>query len=236
MSLARNFALISGGVVLAVASATSASAQGYGHRPHYGHAPAHVCYEKVQIPDYYQTVHKRVLKVEARWETKEIAAEYGEVERQVLVKAGQWHVKEEAAVYETRERKVLVEAERQIVHFTPPQYKYQKVTHKVRDAYGHEKLVTHERKFLVKPHSKHVETKPAVYKTVQVKVLVKPAKVSKYWEAPVYKAVREKVVVRPAKLHKIYHPAVYADVVEKVLVKKGHVIARPVWKAHGEAC
>jgi hypothetical protein len=218
-------------------AAGSASAQGYAHPHGHGHQPTHhVCYLKVTIPDVYQTVRKPVVKAEARWETKEVPAEYGEVVKKVLVKAGYWKQTPIAAVYETREKQVLVSPEKEIVHVTPPQFKIERYAQKVVDGYGHAKVIWHERKVIVKPYEKKVEKVAAVYKTEKFQVLVKPASVHNEYIAPVFEARKEKVIVKPAAQHKIYHPAVVEWVEAKVLVKKAHVVEKPVWKKHGEAC
>lgn len=203
------------GLTALLSATSSASAQGYGNgHGGYAHAPkAHVCYEKFSTPDVYGIVRKPVVKTEGRWEIKQIAAVYGEAHRKVLVQEGRWEVKSEPAVYENRERKVLVAPAKEIVHVTPPVFRIEKTKHKVHDDYGHEHYVTKARRIQEQPAKQSVEKTEAVYKTETVKVLVKPAHHTRIW-----------------------HPPVYDYVEQKVLFRKGQTYARPVYKAHGEAC
>ena len=228
-----------GGILAATAlTAGGASAQGYGHQTaHQSYAPkTHVCYEKVSTPDVDGTVKKAVIKEAGRWEVQEIPAVYAEREIKVLVKA-EWHEpKVEAAVYEERERKVLVSPEKKIVNVTSAVYKTEYVSHKVKDAYGHEKYATTGQQKLVEPAKKEVAVTPAVYKTEAYKVLVKPERHYKVAHAAVYEARTEKYIAKAAYQHKVYHKPVIEYVEQKVLVKHGQSFSRPVYKAHGEAC
>ncbi len=154
----------------------------------------------------------------------------------MLVKHGRWEVQVQPAVYEEQDRKVLVSPEHKIVRTTSPVYETEKVAHKVTNGYGHQHYVTKATQKLVEPARETVETKPAVYKTVKVKVQVEPARYNKVYHQPVYETRTEKYLVKPAYVHKIFHKPVIGYEQHKVIVKYGQTFARPVYKKHGEAC
>lgn len=236
--MTRTISTLAAAALASTAMLTStAGAQGYGHGHGHGYAPKHhVCVEEVKTEAVYGTVRKAVVKQPERWEVKEHAAVYGERNVQVLVKAGWWETKVEPAVYEDRERQVLVSPEHVIPRFKPAVIKYERVEHKVKDHYGHEKVVYSTKPVIVEEAKKWVEKIPAVYKTVKFKVLVKAEKIDKIYHQPVYETKAEKVLVKPAFQERIYHKPIIDYVDERVVVKPAGVFKRVVHKAHGEKC
>lgn len=218
----------------AASIASPAAAQGYGHGHH---APHHnVCWVEVKTEPVYGTVRRQVVKEPARLELREHAAVYGEVKRRVLVKHGEWEKKVEPAVYEDRERNVLVTPEITHVRFKPPVYKEERVEHKVKDHYGHEKSVWVVKPVLVEPAKRWVEKTAAVYKTVKFKALVKPEQVHQIYHQPVFEERAERVILKPAHVERIWHKPVVDYVEERVVLKEAHAFKKQIVKPHGEKC